>query len=196
MKNIIIGAFAILITTALIVKAEAAALTVYNTSTNATINAADAAAIASTPLTGIAGGVAKTITVQANIPSSLAVSLSNSEIAWTLNKAGDYKASAIDIGLTSTVNSNVSMTVAGAADLVNTANSAKKITTYYALVADSSKPTTSNFVTASSFNTSTKSIAVSNGAGSAHLWNRLKVEEGLPSGSYKDDFTVTFSQNI
>ena len=194
MKKVILSVVAVVFMTMMVVKAEAAALSVLD-SGNKQVAVGIASAEATVPLAGIKAGEVKTIKVAASITNNLAVVLSNTEIAWTLNSAGDYKASAIDISLATNLASSVSMTVAGAANLKNTTDATKTIATSYKMVNDTSVPASTSFESATAFN-GAATIPVSNGVGTTHLWNRVVPVAGLPTGSYTNQFTVTFSQNI
>ncbi|MFH0791196.1 MAG: hypothetical protein V2A64_06145 [Candidatus Omnitrophota bacterium] len=193
MKKILVAAIVVLISVGFGLSAEAG-LTVYN-ATNQAVAETAAQAIGITPLSAVKAGSVNTINVNANLPCLLSVNISNSRVDWTINSIGDYRIEAAKIDVSTNLNSNVTMNVAGAANLVNANDSKQSLDTYYSFRTASGIPATNEYVTATVFN-GDKKILVSNGAGTAYIWNRINAVSGKPAGTYYDNFTVTFSQNL
>ncbi|MFH0791195.1 MAG: hypothetical protein V2A64_06140 [Candidatus Omnitrophota bacterium] len=154
-----------------------------------------ATAVGSSPQTLIPAGYPRDIMMSANLPCQLSVSLSGSRVDWTINSVGDYRVQVAKIDVTTNLNSDVTMKVAGAGNLVNTNDSKQSLDTYYNFRTASGTPATNEFTAAASFN-GDKKITVGNGAGTGYLWNRINAATGKPAGTYSNSFTVTFSQTL
>lgn len=205
MRNLVITVLAVLMAVGVMVSnveadSSSAVLTVYDLVGGKTVTNSSASLAGSSVKAGILADRGVEITVFANLPSNLAVRLSNSQIDWTINSAGDYHALVTQIDLTTNVNSDVTMTVAEAGDLTiitkeGNKDSGQKLETYYAVKTDTGMPGSTDYTAAAAFN-GTKTIRVSNSKGTAYLWNRINAVSGKPAGKYADRFTVTFSQTL
>jgi len=168
--------------------------TVYNAS-NSPVARTAATAERRLPVKNIGLNQAVSVDVKATLPCQLTVGISNSKVDWTINSVGDYILSAAQIDVSTNINSPVTMNVAGAENLHKKEDSKQTLDTYYCLKTTSDLPNTREFTAAAAFN-GDKKIPVSNGAGTAYLWNRVNAVSGKSSGTYSDDFLVTFSQNL
>lgn len=166
-------------------------ITVYDSTGKAV---SSASAIGSSPTTASAG-YPRDIAMTANLPCQLSVSISGSRVDWTINSAGDYRTLAATIDVTTNLNSEVTMKVAGAANLVKTDDSKQILDTYYNFRTASGAPATGEYLAAPLFN-GDKKITVGNNKGTAYLWNRIDAKGGKPAGTYSNTFTVTFSQTL
>lgn len=148
-----------------------------------------AKAVASNPVTNIISGAPTTITVQATLPSTLAIGLSNTNIAWEINKAGTYMAKAVDITATSTVTGPVKIQVSNCDHLKGKLGS---LTTYYKLLpTDEIDIKKGTYVGAANFNGEHELTNMK-----TSIWNKIVVPAGSKTDVYSDDFVVTFSQNL
>lgn len=187
MRNLFIAVLVVLGVAGLVLVAEteAGSLTVYN---NQGVVTTAATAVADSPVAGIGPGVAQAIKISANVPSTLKVDLSATQIAWDMPNAGTYQTRAIDMTLTSSEGGPKYITVAGADKL---ANGTVKLDTLYTLKPTDDSGVPSDYVSAATFN---KTHELKNNKTS--VWNKIVVPAGTSAGNFSDDFTVTFSQTL
>lgn len=189
-RGIVFLAFATLLIAVFMNVAFAAdtALTVY-TSEGQLVAGSVASAVASAPLP-VATNDTATVTVSVMVPDSLAVKLSNTKLNWQVNKAGTYITKAADITTSSNTPSNVTMTVANCANLKQ---GTAELKTLYKVAPTNLNVTPDNtgFVAAASFNT-----PVTLTESTMTLWNKLEVPSGTATGTYNDEFSLTFSQSL
>lgn len=152
-------------------------------------------------------GKAQTINVSANIVSSVTVKLSATNVDWKVTSSGNYKDPIINIGVTNPNGHDVVMHVAGAANLKNA--NGKTIDTSYGLTANWKDIVVvgdvGDMVTAVTCSTEPPSYQAAANFNGAHalkpsfmstLWNKIKVDDNLPTGTYSNKFTVTFSEQL
>ena len=189
MKNLFIAVLVVLGVAGLLLVSEAQAgeLTVYD---NQGTKTSSASAVADIPLSGIGSGVVQTIKISAQVPSTLKVDLSATQIAWKMPNAGTYQTKAIDMTITSSEGGPKFVTVEGAAKLVNGATT---LDTLYALkpTDEVGVPASGSYIAAASFN---KKHELKNNKTS--IWNKIVVPRGTSAGDFGDEFTVTFSQTL
>ncbi len=201
MRNIVILGLVVLVIGGSFLNAEAKTPPpvipkVYDAQNNKEVTSDSASLTGTVRKDGISANIGTEIMVSANLPCTLAVSLTSSKIDWKINSTGEYFAKAIDISLKTNIKSDVTMNVTGADNLKN--SDGKIIETSYSLVGplDTPMPGVSPYIPADTFNAS-HSIKVSNeGIGQACLWNKVKAVSGTAAGTYTDTFTVTFSQTL
>lgn len=175
--------------------------------------------------TGFAGRAigydqAQNIKISASVSPVLKITLSSTEIAWQVKRAGVYQIKAIDIATDTGgfmidgaqdanligIPNRVTMNVQGAADLAAvrldpTTSSSESLVarrvlpTYYALQEYPVLTSSSEEAMPRVKYQDAKSFNGSHVIGArTSLWNKINVADGGIGGQFQDDFTVTFSR--
>jgi len=190
-------------------------LKVYDTETGKLVGANEASAFA---MANGHSGLEYNMKVQATIPNTLSVSLSSTEVKWTIKRSGSFMAKIAEIDTGGPIvpgGPKVLMTVSGADHIRN--ETGKNLPTAYALTTlnylpGKFMPGTPKFIDAPEFNGThelpdnmihTKGPeGISEGVALPRpfpvgLWNRVEAKNNVGIGStYKDEFKVTFSQEL